>query len=223
VDLHKPKPWRGSREFAKEIGTIVIGVLIALGAEQAVEWAHRQQEAAEARKALHGEIADNARLMKVRLEEAPCMMARFDSIAAWVKGGGASPRMDSEDLGFLSSSAWDEAKVGAVSHMPLDERIAYDRFYAAAADSNEVIRAARNVFGEVARFAGAAAVPADEKAQAIEDITRAKVQVYLLAGYDRQILDKAKSMGISPSPYRAQDVENSAQLCDRSPSAPVSG
>ena len=38
MDIHKPKPWRGWPEFLKEIGTIVIGVLIALGAEQGVEW-----------------------------------------------------------------------------------------------------------------------------------------------------------------------------------------
>ena len=31
MDIHKPKPWHGVREFLKEIGTIVIGVLIALG------------------------------------------------------------------------------------------------------------------------------------------------------------------------------------------------
>ena len=37
MEVHKPKPWRGAREFAKEIGTILIGVLLALGAEQGVE------------------------------------------------------------------------------------------------------------------------------------------------------------------------------------------
>lgn len=45
---HKPKPWRGGREFAKEIGTIVIGVLLALAGEQMVEtlsWKHRTAEA----------------------------------------------------------------------------------------------------------------------------------------------------------------------------------
>jgi hypothetical protein len=49
VDVHhKPKPWQGGREFAKEIGTIVIGVLLALAGEQIVEtlsWKHRTAEA----------------------------------------------------------------------------------------------------------------------------------------------------------------------------------
>ena len=42
MDIHKPKPWRSWPELVKEIGAIVIGVLIALGAEQAVERVHRQ-------------------------------------------------------------------------------------------------------------------------------------------------------------------------------------
>ena len=47
MDIHKPKPWRGWPALFKEIGTIVIGVLIALAGEQIVEtlsWRHRTAE-----------------------------------------------------------------------------------------------------------------------------------------------------------------------------------
>src|SRR6185437_10385130 len=40
MDIHKPKPWHGLREFLKEYVIIVVGVLTALGAEAVVEWAH---------------------------------------------------------------------------------------------------------------------------------------------------------------------------------------
>jgi len=33
MDIHKPKPWHGWREFLKEYGIIVLGVLTALGLE----------------------------------------------------------------------------------------------------------------------------------------------------------------------------------------------
>jgi hypothetical protein len=66
MDIHKPKPWHGVREFAKEIGTIVIGVLIALGAEQTVEAIHRQRDRTELREALQREtdqiLLDTARV-----------------------------------------------------------------------------------------------------------------------------------------------------------------
>jgi hypothetical protein len=52
MDIHKPKPWHGWPELLKEVGTIVIGVLIALGAEQSVEWLHWRHEVHVAREAI---------------------------------------------------------------------------------------------------------------------------------------------------------------------------
>jgi hypothetical protein len=51
MEIHKPKAVHGWRELAKEVGIIVIGVLIALGAEQVVqriEWHHKTGAAEEA-------------------------------------------------------------------------------------------------------------------------------------------------------------------------------
>ncbi|MEG3143326.1 hypothetical protein U1839_01550 [Sphingomonas sp. RT2P30] len=51
MEIHIPKMVHGWRALAKEVGIIVIGVLIALGAEQAVqgvEWRHKTEAAEEA-------------------------------------------------------------------------------------------------------------------------------------------------------------------------------
>ena len=48
MHFHLPKPLHGWREFAGEVGIIVVGVLIALAAEQGVEslqWAHKSHSA----------------------------------------------------------------------------------------------------------------------------------------------------------------------------------
>jgi hypothetical protein len=50
MDIHKPKPWHGLREFLKEYLIVVVGVLTALGAEQFVEslhWRHKLESAEE--------------------------------------------------------------------------------------------------------------------------------------------------------------------------------
>lgn len=45
MDIHTPKhPAQTPREFLKEVGIIVLGVLLALGAEQTVEWVHWRQQ-----------------------------------------------------------------------------------------------------------------------------------------------------------------------------------
>ncbi len=48
MDIHKPKPWYGAREFLKEYVIIVVGVLTALGAEQVVEHLRWQKAVDEA-------------------------------------------------------------------------------------------------------------------------------------------------------------------------------
>jgi len=56
---HKLKPWHGWRDFAKEIGIIVIGVLLALAGEQIVETLSWRHKTAEAEAALRRELAVN--------------------------------------------------------------------------------------------------------------------------------------------------------------------
>ena len=52
MDVHKPKPFHGLREFLKDYAIIVIGVLTALAAEQAAEWLHWRQLVDEGRRDL---------------------------------------------------------------------------------------------------------------------------------------------------------------------------
>jgi len=53
MHFHLPKPMHGWREFAGEVGIIVVGVLIALGAEHLIErWHWREKRAARCRTAL---------------------------------------------------------------------------------------------------------------------------------------------------------------------------
>jgi hypothetical protein len=59
MHVHLPKPLHGWREFAGEVGIIVVGVLIALGAEQVVETIHWRNELAAERASLLQEASDS--------------------------------------------------------------------------------------------------------------------------------------------------------------------
>jgi hypothetical protein len=82
LDIHKPKPWHGWREFAKELGTIVLGVLIALGAEQGVEWLHWRHEVHVAREALAYDLKRVLGWAGEGDAEGPCKAARLIEIRA---------------------------------------------------------------------------------------------------------------------------------------------
>ncbi len=59
MHIHLPKPLHGWREFIGEVGIIVIGVLIALGAEQAIEWVHHRTQVHDAVAKLRAESLGN--------------------------------------------------------------------------------------------------------------------------------------------------------------------
>ena len=73
MHFHLPKPLHGWREFAGEVGIIVVGVLIALGAEQVVEAAHWRSEAREATESLRDEVADHYVTASEMVMAQPCI------------------------------------------------------------------------------------------------------------------------------------------------------
>jgi CRP-like cAMP-binding protein len=85
MDIHKPKPWHGSREFLKEVATIVLGVLIAIGAEQLVERLHWVHEVQSARAALAREIAVSNNHLAYRVAAEPCIARRLDALESVIE------------------------------------------------------------------------------------------------------------------------------------------
>jgi hypothetical protein len=85
VDIHKAKPWHGVREFLKEYVIIVVGVLTALGAEQAVEALHHHVAAGEAREAIRSEIAGDLGQMVFRMRSDDCTKTRLGETEALIR------------------------------------------------------------------------------------------------------------------------------------------
>src|SRR2546423_7577768 len=135
MHVHLPKPLHGWRAFVGEVGIIVVGVLIALGAEQVVESFHQREDIAQVRGALRAELADDrARWEDMRAQDR-CMLARLDALGRWAASAPADARLERAFrlmLWNMHSSAWDIAKTSAATaHIPLQEQLAYADLYAA--------------------------------------------------------------------------------------------
>ena len=81
MDIHKPKAAHSWREFLTEIGTIVCGILIALGLEQAVEAAHWAEKVHEARETIHHELLQATVFAEERLNREACRDAHLAQLA----------------------------------------------------------------------------------------------------------------------------------------------
>lgn len=170
MDIHKPKPWHGFREFLKEYLIIVVGVLTALAGEQLVEWTHRQHELAETREALHEEVGVNMANLSFALAEDRCFLAAMDRYAAWARGGPRAPStVAAVHFPGFASTVWDQVKSGPVAHMPLSERLAYARFYADGENLMSLVSADRQLSGRIARDTAAGVLDRDDAKELLKD------------------------------------------------------
>jgi len=83
MQVHLPKPLHGWREFAGEVGVIVLGVLIAIGLGQVVDTIRWRAEVRDARAALGDDMAQSNRVLAYRVAAHDCVarrLARLDSI-----------------------------------------------------------------------------------------------------------------------------------------------
>jgi hypothetical protein len=80
-----PKPLHGWRQFAGEVGIIVLGVLIALGARRLQNV--QQRSTNEARRAVRGELEVNMSRLASRAAQKHCVENRMEEIQALLDSG----------------------------------------------------------------------------------------------------------------------------------------
>lgn len=93
MHLQLPTPIQGWRRFAGEVGVIVLGVLIALGAQQTVEAINNRSKLAQSEDALAAEVAKNAARAVVRLRMTECVDRRLDQLGEWLDRAAEARRL----------------------------------------------------------------------------------------------------------------------------------
>ena len=135
MHFHLPKPLHGWRGLAGEVGIIVVGVLIALGAQQVVESIHGKAQVREFRNAVDDELAYDMGSYKQRLMLTPCVRARLAELDHVIASGRAGRPIPLHGLSrwpvsfSLRTSVW-AGRTGEVStDIPLRTRLAYSSIY----------------------------------------------------------------------------------------------
>jgi hypothetical protein len=82
MHIHLPKALHDVPEVLREVGIIVLGIIIAILLEQGVEFFHWRHEVGLARAALHDEMHEANRAFAFRVAAAPCVARRLDALEA---------------------------------------------------------------------------------------------------------------------------------------------
>jgi hypothetical protein len=142
MHVHFPKPLHGWRAYVGEVGIIVLGVLIALGAEQLVGQVHQRQEAAQADDIIRGELAFNLGRLQSRSQIRSCVDARISQIERLLDAADSQPNLPHPlwigrpQYWTLQSSRWDaESQAGHAALINRAELARYGFIYALMRDT----------------------------------------------------------------------------------------
>jgi hypothetical protein len=132
VHIHIPKPLHGWRAFVGEVGVIVLGVLIALSAEQLVEMLHWREQVRHGRTDLAQSYAEIRSVKRERQLTSPCLARRLEGIAVVIDQASGTGRLPPiGDIGqprmrTLAEPIWPGlVATGTAAHFPRDEASRY--------------------------------------------------------------------------------------------------
>jgi hypothetical protein len=214
--FHWPQPLHGWRAFAGEVSIIVLGVGIALIAQQIVDNWQWQSEVAEARKALRAEIAIAAGDVEARVALSECVNRRAADLEQWLKSyRNDDERSPSGTLGRPPSNppisqAWETLKASPVAlHIPTEERLTYARLYAGLQTIREIETAERESWLQLQDYQDAPKLDATSAMRLRGLITRVRQANDALDRYGRTSLDAVAQLHVRPArrpPAMASDL-----------------
>ena len=204
MHFHLPKPLHGWRAFAGEVGVIVLGVLIALGAGQLLETIHWRGQVAEFRKAVDIEVADDLAAYRYRVQQEPCVQQRLGELHQWLKGERAGTRTPSPgeigrpSLWTFRTSVWSSSSAETMNHLTLKTRDSYAALYDQLSNVDTQLGEEEEVWRNLNAFNGAPELSTEDWKRARALVYRAKsVDELVTTNYPILVAD-AQTLGIRP-------------------------
>lgn len=204
MHFHVPKPLHGWREFVGEVAIIVLGVLIALGAEaavQSIEWRHKVGAAvADMNNELGSGDGPEA---YERLALHACVAAHLERLRASVEQGDRAESRKLIDQFWLPNRTWDSLARDAANtadvaaHMPHERMLQYRIAYEMVPDMQ---RLAEKELADLGRFralpASGGPLTTNEKLSEIDAIEALKIDNDTFARESTFVLLRIRMMGI---------------------------
>jgi len=203
MHLHLPKPLHGWRAFVGEVGIIVIGVLIALGAEQLVEAAHRQREAAEADDGIRSELGFNLGRLESRTTIHSCVDRRIEEIQALLdraadRSGFAPPSwIGRPQYWAFASSQWQaESQAGRAALVDPRRLSAYAVMYARMQDLGDEMTVEQTDWAKLRTLEHVRRLDPAATFELNTTLQDARYRDWRLALVTSQLLTMANSLGV---------------------------
>jgi type II secretory pathway pseudopilin PulG len=207
MHLALPKPLHGWRAFTGEVAVVVLGVVIALFAQQVVQSFNDRSAAEQARNNIRAELAVNIGRMQSADECTACLERRLDELANFIsearKGRsladvtwiGRPPVWDMENSRWQSATA-----SGRSSLFEKDEQAAIADVYSLMVDYQAEERVEEEAWAKLRGLAGLETLSEARDATLSDALQQARYSAWLLKIDSRQAQDAANGLHIRGLP-----------------------
>jgi hypothetical protein len=224
MHFHLPKPLHGWREFAGEVGIIVVGVLIALTAEQVVENLHWHEQVAAGRKELRQDYITIVALAGEREAEDKCIRSRLVFLRNILDANGdrlpAIGDIGSPPARTWYPASWDSLVASDVStHMTSGDLLAFGTIALQARQAENTVDREIEDWATIYTMVGPARpLGSGEPAQLRRAITNAAYQLNTIRLISPQITNLIMESGLLTSADR-REAERQISETLRGPNA----
>jgi hypothetical protein len=219
MHFHLPKPLHGWREFVGEVGIIVIGVLIALGAEQLIERWHWQHEAQNASMAIDRELSADDGVYEERALIQKCADRRVEQLAQILRTAARTHKLP--NIGEIGRppfrptlrTAWEEAIAsGVLQHMDEKRREALSPIYAQTSNYDDKISEEQLAWSALRMMEGAPGPVSDTTLTELSrTLAQLRYQTFINGVNAEQLRGYIPQRGIKPSYVLIFDREASRE------------
>ena len=214
-DARPPKPIHNWRDFLKEVGTIVVGVAIAIAAGELVDEWNWKREVRIVKDSLNDELAPAVFAARERVKIADCQrrtLDRLDELADQSRGTlvlRATPVTRNRVWG---SAAWDAAVAsGAIAHMSHDERNRYSALFSFVHLFRDLNLRQEELWARIDAYRRPRAMTPDARDRFVETVSELRALTGTMNLAARQFLAQAEPLRIPLAPEDAAALEQTLQ------------
>jgi hypothetical protein len=217
MEIHKPKPVHSWREFVTELAVVVLGVFIALSAEQAMETVHANQRASRARTSIRAEIAYNLGQMEVRAVTERCVTSRLAEVDGLIAAAAAGKLPPGEVwigrpiITFGRDSQYKAAsEAGNISLMAEPEQAAYAAIYRLFATDVQSQEGEQKAWADI-RILEKHPLPSPAMDALLHSaVQQARISRWLIEAAHTRALNASAEIGITPG---EREFYNPVSIC----------
>ena len=215
VEVHTPGGVRNWRDFGKEVAIIVLGVLIALAGDEAVQALTWRHEVAIVRDSLDDELSFALFAAEERVQIADCQrrtLDRLDEIADTSRGTLVVRNAPVTRNRVWGSAAWDAAVAsGAIAHMAHDERNTYAVLFSFVRMFRELNLRQEELWATVSAYRHPRPLTETSRERFIEAVSQLRSLTGTMNLAARQFVEQAKPLQIQLSPEESRQLRQPLQ------------